>query len=320
MDLGTFREWLAGAETLTAEQRQEVCEVLVGRPPEVEVVATIEDRLRDQRRCPQCDTTGAVRCGRANGLQRYRCKACRRSFNALTGTPLARLRHKERWLAFADSLKDRMAVRRSAQHCGVAATTAFRWRHRFLQAIQAGAARLVGIVEADETFVLDSRKGDRRLDRPARRRGGKASKRGLSREQIAVLVAVDRAGTTRCAVLPAVTAKAIEAALGPALDTDALLVTDGNAAYPPCAAALGVSHQALNQSAGERVRGECHLQTVNNRHQRLKSFLAPFRGVATTYLSNYLRWFDLAVLRALASARTGLNAAIGLHAKVAVPS
>lgn len=319
MDFGRFREWLAGAETLTADQRQEACQVLVGQPPAVEVVATIEDRLRDHRRCPHGDTTGAVKCGRANGLQRYRCKACRRSFNALTGTPLARLRHKDRWLAFADSLKDRMAVRRSARHCGVAASTAFRWRHRFLRAIQTGTTRLAGLVEADETFILDSRKGDRRLDRPARRRGGKAGKRGVSREQVPVLVAVARGGATRCAVLPEVSAKAIEAALGPVLEIDALLITDGHAAYPPCAAALGVSHRALNQTAGERVRGECHLQTVNHRHQRLKSFLAPFRGIATRYLVQYLRWFDLTVLQACSSARACLNAAVGLHPKVAVP-
>jgi transposase-like protein len=30
----------------------------------------------------------------AHGLQRYRCVDCARSFNALTGTPLARLRHR----------------------------------------------------------------------------------------------------------------------------------------------------------------------------------------------------------------------------------
>ena len=45
-----------------------------------------------------------------------------------------------------------------------------------------------------------------------------------------------------------------------------LLVTDGNNVYPPCAKALGIKHEALNQSAGERVRGTIHIQTVNNRH------------------------------------------------------
>ena len=41
------------------------------------------------RSCPGCGGKRCHRCGQANGLQRYRCVACRCSFNALTGTPLA---------------------------------------------------------------------------------------------------------------------------------------------------------------------------------------------------------------------------------------
>ena len=63
-----------------------------------------------------------------------------------------------------------------------------------------------------------------------------------------------------------------------------MLVTDGCTSYPACAAALGVSHEVLNQSAGERVRGELHIQTVNNRHSRLKDFLRARRGIATKYI------------------------------------
>jgi ISXO2-like transposase domain len=116
-------------------------------------------------------------------------------------------------------------------------------------------------------------------------------------------VAADRSGATVSAVLPAVTADAIHAVLAPVLDKDALLVTDGCTSYPPCAAALGVSHAAINQSAGERTRGELHIQTVNNRHSRLKDFLRPRRGIATRYLGSYLRWFHLVVLRTPARPR-----------------
>src|SRR3954463_7309302 len=88
---------------------------------------------------------GAGRPGRANGLRRYRCKACAKSFKALTGTPLARLRLKERWLEFTQSLSVGDTVQ-----CQVALTTAFRWRHRFLKALKTTTTPLRGIVEADE--------------------------------------------------------------------------------------------------------------------------------------------------------------------------
>ncbi len=112
-------------------------------------------------------------------------------------------------------------------------------------------------------------------------------------------------------MLPAVTADAIRAILAPVLDKDALLVTDGGRSYPPCAAAMGVSHEALNQSAGERTRGELHIQTVNNRHSRLKDFLRGRRGIATKYLDTYLRWFHLIGLHPDPTPRHCLAAAIG---------
>ena len=70
-------------------------------------------------------------------------------------------------------------------------------------------------------------------------------------------MAADRSGTTVSAVLPRVDAAALTAALDPVVAKDALLVSDGGASYPPCAAALGVSHEALNRSMGERVRAIC---------------------------------------------------------------
>lgn len=174
------------------------------------------------------------------------------------------------------------------------------------------SVKLRGIVEADETFVLASRKGERKLDRKPRKRGGKASKRGLSDELVPVLVAADRSGSTVSAVLPSVCAIAIEAVLRPVLGKDALLVTDGCTSYPPCAAALGVSHEALNQTAGERVRGDLHIQTVNSRHERLKDFLRRHRGIATKYLDSYLRWYHLAFLPRTPSPRAVLAAAAGM--------
>ena len=187
-------------------------------------------------------------------------------------------------------------MKASAARCDVAVSTAFRWRHRFLAAARSDSEVLKGIVEADETYV--------------RRRGGKAKKRGLSREQVPVLMAADRSGTTVSAVLPRVDAAALTAALAPVVAKDALLFSDGGASYPPCAAALGVSHEALNRSMGERVRGDLHVQTVNSRHSRLKDFLRPRRGIATRYLDNYLSWFHLVGLAPGANDRACLAAAV----------
>jgi len=97
---------------------------------------------------------------------------------------------------------DSVSVRRSATELGVASTTTFRWRHRFLARTREDRpAQLGGITEADEMYVLESHKGSRTLDRAPRKRGGKATKRGISSEQVCVLVARDREGRTIDAVV-----------------------------------------------------------------------------------------------------------------------
>jgi len=90
-----------------------------------------------------------------------------------------------------------------------------------------------------------------------------------------------RSGATVSAILTTISAGAIAAVLAPVPDKDALLVTDGATAFAPYARQLGVTHEALNQSAGERVRGALHIQTVNSRHERFKDLLRRHRGIAT---------------------------------------
>src|ERR1700721_1950412 len=125
--------------------------------------------------CPHCGGREVVGWGRSHGLLRFRCKSCGRTFNALTKTPMAHLRKKEKWLDHAGAMIGGKTLAKTAALCGVHPTTAFRWRHRFLRAPASDKPRgLRGIVEADETFVLESFKGRwSDLPRKALGRGGK---------------------------------------------------------------------------------------------------------------------------------------------------
>lgn len=120
MDHDIFRAWLGQVSDLTVAQRLELEAVLADRPPRAVVTAEIEAGLEDRGSCPHCGQGKVVGCGKADGLQRFRCKECGKSFNALTGTPLARLRKKERWLDFGQSLSEGETVVASAKRCGVA--------------------------------------------------------------------------------------------------------------------------------------------------------------------------------------------------------
>ena len=230
-------------------------------------------------------------------MQRFKCRRCGITFNGLTGTPLARLRHHQKWLEQAKVLEDGLSVRKAAVRLGVHRTTAFRWRHRFLTGPRDVMDRQqTGVVEADEAYFLRSYKGQpRRLreatSRPARRRGGRAAKRGLSDEQVPVLVVRNRAGQTADFGLPSANKAGLLAILPEAVTGDAVLCTDGSAMLAAAARHLGLEHHGLNALRGERRRGAWHIQNVNAYHSRFKGWLQRFRGVATSYLPNYLGWY-----------------------------
>src|SRR5579863_10583200 len=113
--------------------------------------------------CPHCGDFAIGAWGRANGMPRYRCKACRKTFTPLTGTPLSGLHYKDRWIDQARALISAESIAKAAERCAIDHTTAFRWRHRFLSALNQDKPKsLSGIVEADETFILESFKGQQK--------------------------------------------------------------------------------------------------------------------------------------------------------------
>ncbi len=295
-----FKQFVLQMGSLTARQRACVAERLGKVAPapaplaaRASAEAMIEAVRAPRRACPRCQSSKVYRDGHADGLQRYRCAACKRSFNDLSGTALARLRLRGKWLDYLDAMLDSRTVRRAAALVGVHRNTSFRWRHRFLADTKHDRRLPVnGTTEVDETYLLESQKGARQMDRPPRKRGGKAKLPGLSHEQVCVLVGRERSGNT----VDFVTGRApltladLRRHLQPVAGRALVLVTDGHRAYRAYARLTGVAHHAINQSAGARVDGSWHLQNVNAYHSRFKQWLARFHGVATRYLANYLGW------------------------------
>ena len=301
---------------LTPNQRRQIKDQIHAVEQATEVHLILESRVAEHPICPHCGAGPVARWGSASGLQRYRCGACKHTFNALTGTPLAGLRHKELWLAYAEQMAQGQSVRRSAQACGVHRNTAFRWRHRFLRLpTEQQPEQLEGIVEADETFFLESFKGKKKgLPRASRKRGGKAKKPGLSEEQVPVLICRDRGGHTADAVLKKVNSEEVGKVLQPMLAKDSVLCADGSSVYVRVARELEVPLKAVNVKAGIRVVEQVfHVQNVNAYDSRLKTWMHRFHGVATAYLSHYLGWRRLLDhFRRTVDPKVLLRAALGI--------
>ncbi|MCY4548579.1 MAG: hypothetical protein OXC28_09455 [Defluviicoccus sp.] len=145
-----FRDWFSRVDELTAAQRKEVTAVLSDPPEGAASLAAIELGVDDERRCvvgqgarssplPVQGVREDLRCAHGHGV--------------VGSAPQGALAVLWR-LAWR-----RQTIKECVERCGIAPSTAHRWRHRFLAEVRQAPDRLAGIVEADETFVLESRKG-----------------------------------------------------------------------------------------------------------------------------------------------------------------
>ena len=260
-----------------------------------------ERRFADGVVCPRCGKTGACRNGRLKDKsgrhperQRYLCRCWGRSFNDLTSTPVAGTKHPDKWLEYLRMMMDGASCRTIAKALQIHVSTVFHWRHKVLRALKSlGDTGLSGIIEADDTFFLESFKGTPVCSRRPRRRGGPAEKRGLSKQQMAVLAAIDRNGDMVCRLAGRgkLRADEIDTALGPAIAGQSTLVTDRARSFGRFAAQRGLVHRPVEPAKKGVKVGFYHLQHVNSVHHRLKQWMIRFNGVATKYLNHYLIWF-----------------------------
>lgn len=295
-----FQDLLNAIPVLTSQQRNTLINALSEQNSPSDIAKSIEESFVRSPKCPHCGSEDIQRWGMRNQRQRFRCKACRKTLNSFSKTPLARLRHPERWPQYLEGMTHSLTLRPAAKQCSISLKTSFRWRHRFLQAIEHDQApELSGITELDETFFRESFKGQKKaLPRAARKRG---NDKKTECRQIPVMVARDRDNQTVDGILENQSADELCRHLNGRINIEAVVCADASLAHEKLARTLGFTFKELVSSSGIRViEGIFHLQRVNAYHSHLKQWITGiFHGVATKYLSHYLGW-----RRAL----TGINA------------
>lgn len=292
-----LKQLVAAIRALTPADFCQVAATVAER--QTQQVADLAVRAQSSKvhQCPHCQSRVLAKWGLdRKGLQRFRCKDCGATFNGFTGTPFAYLKLREKLPANARCMVEGYSLHRTADELGICVATAFAWRHRCLRVPEkANPACLTGIVEVDETYVLESFKGQRTgLPRPPKKRATPAKQRGLSAEQIPVLTAQSRsAPPVFSVVLPSRKAEDIDAALAAHLAPDVLLMTDGLASYQKMSTDHNFAYLAVPPLPLHKTQGILHLNNINAYHSRFKGWISRFRGVATKYLSNYLGWHRL---------------------------
>ena len=181
---------LAQAKALSEQEQQELLtqleEYLVLGSQVTQVTKEVKEmRFSKGRVCCYCNGTDVVRNGKRNGVQRYLCSNCQRSFSDLTNSATYRSKKTlDKWLRYAKCMLNGFSIRKSAEEVEINIVTSFYWRHKILNCISEflGVGSVDGVVEADEVFFAYSYKGTKpaNMPRTSRKRGKQVKKRGIS--------------------------------------------------------------------------------------------------------------------------------------------
>ena len=291
---------LTQAKALSEQEQQELLtqleEHLVLGSQVAQVTKEVKEmRFSKGRVCCHCNGTDVVRNGKNKGVQRYLCRSCKKSFSDLTNSATYKSKKTlDKCLRYAKCMLNGYSIRKSAEIVEINIATSFYWRHKILNCISEflGIGSVDGLVEADEVFFAYSYKGTKptNMPRPSRHRGKEVKKRGISKEQVCVATALDRQGNLIIELLCTgrMTSDELERLYGNRIGEHSILCTDSHKSYIQFATDMQLEHKRIKR--GRHKEDIYHIQHINSLHSNLKRWMSRFNGVATKYLSNYLKW------------------------------
>jgi transposase-like protein len=259
--------------------------------------------------CPRCGARTGLLVHRRHRdpVTDYRCRACRRVFNAFTATPLRRTRRSPAQLILIlRGVAQGQTTAAMARELGVDRPRLLELRHR-LQARALAACDRTPLadaqVEADEVYQNAGEKGRGHPDPgdPPRRRANQAAGHGTwatDRPPVCGVVGRQsgwlalRVGRRNWA------AELVHQTVVPRTVPGATAYTDEWAGYRPLRGE-GRGHATVNHARGEYARDddgdgvrEVHCNTLEGLWTGLRNFLRPFRGVSKHYLAQYVAMFE----------------------------
>ena len=277
-----FKQFLLGLSKLSRPQER-ILKEEIKRVDQKKIVAkSLETPIRDLE-CYHCKSKDYIRWGYQSDLQRYKCKKCKKTFNSLSGSPLAKLKRKGHWLDYSKCLILGKTIRKSATICEISKSTSFRWRHRFLIASKfMDVDNFKGVVEFFDKKEKLSFKGSKNIPK----------KFIDNRPDITILYCKDRNNNSKSLILNKFTLTNITNRLSSLLKKDLLFCSDNHKIYHDFSKKSNLRHGFINTSKKEYAKKEIiHLNNIIKYYEDYDLWRKRFHGVATKYLRNYLSWF-----------------------------
>jgi len=219
-----------------------------------------------------------------------RCGPCKREFTVTVGTIFERSHVKLHiWFQAAHlmaSSKKGISAHQLHRTLKVTYKTAWFMEHRLREAMREGNFTVMGgegkTVEIDETYV-----GGKEANKHRNKRI-KGANGGIGKE--AVFSLVERGGAVRSHHVASVSIKNLGPILNEQLHAATNVMSDGGGAR---VGSMFASHQTVNHSIGEYVRGDVHTNTIEGYFSVLKrGIMGTYHHVSPQHLKRYLAEFD----------------------------
>jgi len=298
----TYTEILSLARGLSLEEQLQLAVCLLQTQKSNAETAVLHNRsnalINKQEKCPHCGGIHYYRYGKFKDSQRFKCKDCGKTFCEYTGTWLQGIHKKELVADYLTLMLEHTSLDKTSKKLNINKKTALDWRHKILSSFEQNTGNeFEGVVESDETFFEHSEKGNKRMKRPARKRGTQGKPRGIGQNKAAVIVSTDRKKSLKMTLstMGRITKLDIVESFQTPLNSETILCSDGHVCYKGYSKDHNLRHVVLRSDLKQFAKkGGYHIQHVNELHNRLKKWIGgTFWGVSTKYLQNYLNWFYL---------------------------
>lgn len=227
-------------------------------------------------KCPNCNSKNYIKFGKYNGIQRYKCKECDKTFSKTTKSVWSYSKiEPEKWVKFMELFLQKSTLRACSKILEINIRTAFIWRHKVMQFMipQITADKLEGKIFITKTMQKENFKGCKNITR------------NLERENIWIVGAKDRRDSM---IVVSISRKywdekSFDRLVYSKIEKNSYIVSDYDRYI------INIAKKHNKGIVINTYKEEC----IKNFKQNLKRWIGGFKGVATKYLDRYLSYFTI---------------------------